>query len=71
MIGYGRQSVVYLANVEKRLRMQLACKKHRRTSFFGHTGLNSLETEIKILKSNNHVCNPYSFIILVLKPVHR
>lgn len=52
-VGWGRQSTVYLANVERRLRKQLACKRHNTP--IGKFAQLALKTELEILKSNKHV----------------
>lgn len=62
-VGLGRQSVVYLANVEKHLRKQIACKRHNINSAFEK----GLQTELEILKTNNHVSHPYLYLIVCIK----
>ncbi|KAG2200770.1 hypothetical protein INT47_002814 [Mucor saturninus] len=51
-IGWGRQSTVYLANVESRLRKQLACKRHNTP--ISESLRRALQTELQILKTNKH-----------------
>ncbi|KAI8064123.1 kinase-like domain-containing protein [Thamnidium elegans] len=52
-IGVGTQSEVFLCNIVKRLRFQLACKRHRKKYFWG-LGSKALKTELSILESNKH-----------------
>lgn len=53
-IGVGIQSEVFLCNIVKRLRFQLACKRHRKKPFSG-LGSKALKTELSILETNKHV----------------